>query len=84
MFEVKSKYTLKLHNKNTLLKMSAAIKEGYIPILVVWDINDQETCKKDLIETISSQVLTQKERFNDYPFIGVGNKQMIAEALGIH
>ena len=83
LFEVKSKYTLTMHNTNTLLKMSASIKEGYIPILVVWDINNQEMCKKDLIETISSQVLSQKERFNDYPFIGVGNKQMIAEALGI-
>lgn len=83
LFEVKSKYTFGLHLSNTLLKMSAAQEHGYIPFIVLWDIKNSEMCEKDLIETISSQALLSHEgRFNDYPFIGVGNKSMISEVLG--
>ena len=84
VFEVKSMFTFENHKEKTLLKMEAAKNAGYIPYLVLWDPKNSEMCEKDLIETISSQVLSQEERFNDYPFIGVGNKQMIAEVLGIH
>jgi hypothetical protein len=45
---------------------------------------ESEMCKNSLIETISSQDLAQQVRFNDYPFIGVGYKQMITEVLGVH
>lgn len=84
LFEVKSSYTLKIHKDNVLLKMEASKNAGYIPFLVVWEPKESEMCKNSLIETISSQDLSQKVRFNDYPFIGVGYKQMITEVLGIH
>lgn len=84
LFEVKSLYTLKIHKNNVLLKMKASKNAGYIPFLVVWEPKESEMCKNSLIETISSQDLSQKVRFNDYPFIGVGYKQMITEVLGIH
>jgi hypothetical protein len=84
LFEVKSSYTLKIHKDNVLLKMKASKNAGYIPFLVVWEPKESEMCKNSLIETISSQDLSQKVRFNDYPFIGVGYKQMITEVLGIH
>jgi hypothetical protein len=84
LFEVKSLYTLKLHKDNVLLKMEASKNAGYVPFLVVWDPKESEMCKNSLIETISSQDLSQKVRFNDYPFIGVGYKQMITEVLGVH
>ena len=64
--------------------MEASKNAGYIPFLVVWEPKESEMCKNSLIETISSQDLSQKVRFNDYPFIGVGYKQMITEVLGIH
>ena len=83
LIEVKSFYTLKLHAETTLLKMQCSKDAGYIPLLVLWNPADKEMCKNSLIETISSQDLTQQVRFNDYPFIGVGNKLKIAEALGI-
>ena len=84
LFEVKSLYTLKLHKNNVLLKMEASKNAGYIPFLVVWEPKESEMCENSLIETISSQDLSHKVRFNDYPFIGVGYKQMITEVLGIH
>lgn len=84
LFEVKSTYTLKLHKNNVLLKMEASKNTGYVPFLVVWEPKESEMCKNSLIETISSQDLSHKVRFNDYPFIGVGYKQMITEVLGIH
>lgn len=84
LIEVKSPYTLKLHKDNVLLKMKASYEAGYLPLLVVWEPEESEMCKNSLIETISSQDLSQKIRFNDYPFIGVGYKQMITEVLGIH
>lgn len=84
LFEVKSSYTLKIHKNNVLLKMEASKNAGYIPFLVVWEPKESEMCKNNLIETISSQDLSQKVRFNDYPFIGVGYKQMITEVLGVH
>ena len=84
LIEVKSPYTLKLHRDNVLLKMKASYEAGYTPLLVVWEPEESEMCKNSLIETISSQDLSQKVRFNDYPFIGVGYKQMITEVLGIH
>lgn len=84
LFEVKSSYTLKLHKDNVLLKMEASKNAGYTPFLIVWEPKESEMCKNSLIETISSQDLSQKVRFNDYPFIGVGYKQMITEVLGIH
>jgi len=84
LFEVKSLYTLKLHKDNVLLKMEASKNAGYVPFIVVWDTKESEMCKNSLIETISSQDLSQKVRFNDYPFIGVGYKQMITEVLGVH
>ena len=84
LFEVKSHYTLKLHKNNVLLKMEASKNAGYIPFLVVWEPKESEMCENSLIETISSQDLSHKVRFNDYPFIGVGYKQMITEVLGIH
>lgn len=84
LFEVKSSYTLKIHKSNVLLKMEASKNAGYIPFLVVWEPKESEMCKNSLIETISSQDLSQKVRFNDYPFIGVGYKQMITEVLGVH
>jgi hypothetical protein len=84
LFEVKSTYTLKLHKDNVLLKMKASLDSGYIPFLVVWEPKESEMCENSLIETISSQDLTQQVRFNDYPFIGVGYKPMITEVLGIH
>jgi hypothetical protein len=84
LFEVKSSYTLKIHKNNVLLKMQASKNAGYVPFLVVWEPKESEMCENSLIETISSQDLSQKVRFNDYPFIGVGYKQMITEVLGIH
>lgn len=84
LIEVKSPYTLKLHKDNVLLKMNASYEAGYLPLLVVWEPEESEMCKNSLIETISSQNLSQKIRFNDYPFIGVGYKQMITEVLGVH
>jgi len=84
LFEVKSSYTLKIHKNNVLLKMEASKNAGYVPFLVVWEPKKSEMCKNSLIETISSQDLSHKVRFNDYPFIGVGYKQMITEVLGIH
>jgi len=84
LFEVKSSYTLKIHKNNVLLKMEASKNAGYVPFLVVWEPKESEMCKNSLIETISSQDLSHKVRFNDYPFIGVGYKQMITEVLGIH
>jgi hypothetical protein len=84
LFEVKSSYTLKLHKNNVLLKMEASKNAGYVPFLVVWEPKESEMCENSLIETISSQDLSHKVRFNDYPFIGVGYKQMITEVLGIH
>jgi hypothetical protein len=84
LFEVKSSYTLKIHKDNVLLKMQASKNAGYTPFLVVWEPKESEMCKNSLIETISSQDLSQEVRFNDYPFIGVGYKQMITEVLGVH
>lgn len=84
LFEVKSIYTLKLHKDNVLLKLKAAKDVGYIPFLVLWELKESEMCEKSLIETISSQDPSYGVRFNDYPFIGVGYKQMITEVLGIH
>jgi hypothetical protein len=84
LFEVKSPYTLRLHKDNVLLKMKASKNAGYVPFLVVWEPKESEMCENSLIETISSQDLSQEVRFNDYPFIGVGYKQMITEVLGIH
>lgn len=83
LFEVKSPYTLKLHKNNVLLKMKASKESGYMPFLIVWEPKESEMCENSLIETISSQDLSHKVRFNDYPFIGVGYKQMITEVLGI-
>lgn len=55
----------------------------YTKMGIVRIIKNSEMCEKDLIETISSQALLSHEgRFNDYPFIGVGNKSMISEVLG--
>lgn len=84
LIEVKSPYTLTT-DKNLSNKLEAAKNAGYIPLLLVLEPKQIEMCEKNLIETISSQALNQYEgRFNDYPFIGVGYKQMITEVLGIH
>ena len=74
LIEVKSSYTLNRNYDVTFRKMEASLKEGYIPVLVVWDKNNTEKLEKILIETISSQALIHEGRFNDYPFIGVGFK----------
>lgn len=85
LIEVKSTYTLEKNYLNTLLKLKASYEAGYKPILIVWNnkMPQMEMCKKELIETISSQAWNCTGRFNDYPFIGVGCKQMAFEALGI-
>lgn len=83
LIEVKSSYTLST-DKEILSKLKAANAAGYKVLLCVLDVKQIEMFEKDLIETISSQVLKCEERFNDYPFIGVGYKQKITEVLGIH
>lgn len=85
LIEVKSPWVLKKHGLSTRLKMEAAKKSGKVPILIVIENTKQmEMLEKELVETISSQVWCDPERFNDYPFIGVGYKQMITEVLGNH
>lgn len=85
VFEVKSRYTFQNNREETILKLKSVKEAGLIPILVLIDPKQIEMCKKDLIETISSQAFEWFEgRFNDYPFIGVGYKQMISEVLETH
>lgn len=82
ILEIKSPFTLG-RDLDLLNKMQSIIDANLIPLLVVWEPKQMEMCEKDLIETISSQApLKFWGRFNDYPFIGVGYKQMIAEVLG--
>lgn len=38
-------------------KLKASLKNGFIPILIIWDKNNTEQLEKILIETISSQAL---------------------------
>lgn len=83
LIEVKSPYTLTT-DKNLLFKLTSMKNQGFKPLLVIWEPKQKEMCEKDLIETISSQALRCEGRFNDYPFIGVGYKHMITEALGAH
>ncbi|NBP03287.1 MAG: hypothetical protein EBU90_25020 [Proteobacteria bacterium] len=84
LIEVKSPYTFRNNANTTLLKMAASYNNGYKPILVVIDTKDKcqmEMFEKELIEAISSEAWNYTGTFNDYPFIGVGYKQMIAEVL---
>lgn len=83
--EVKCPYTLINNFDNTMLKLKFSYEQGYKPILVIWETRSDrvEMCKKSLIETISSQAWNCTGRFRDYPFIGVGHKQTVSEALGI-
>lgn len=82
ILEIKSSFTLG-RDPDLLNKMQSIIDANLIPLLVVWNPKQMEMCEKDLIETISSQSpIKFWGRFNDYPFIGVGYKQMIAEVLG--
>jgi hypothetical protein len=84
VFEIKSTFTLQCHGMTTYHKMKAVRDAGKIPILIViQDPKQMADVEKDLIETISSQAWTDPGRFNDYPFIGVGYKQMITEVLEI-
>lgn len=84
LIEVKSTYTFNLHKEITVAKMVGS-NNLYKPILIILDKKfDLEKFEKDLIETISSQDTVQCVRFNDYPFIGVGDKLMISEALDIY
>jgi hypothetical protein len=85
IIEVKSIYTLMNNLEETLIKMDASYKQGYKPILVVWEVKLDKVndCKESLIEIISSRAWNTPGRFNDYPFIGVGHKQTMLEALGI-
>lgn len=82
VIEVKSPYTLSTEGTDIIHKMASARNAGYNTILCVWEPKQLEMCEKDLIETISSQAWCDTGRFNDYPFIGVGYKQMITEVLG--
>ena len=85
LIEVKSTYTFSLQKEITVAKMLGSRNNLYKPILIILNKKfDLEMFEKDLIETISSQDTVQCVRFNDYPFIGVGDKQMISEALDIY
>lgn len=81
--EVKSLFTLGT-DKNLLFKLQSVKSKGFIPVLAVLELDQIEMFEKNLIETISSQALDWYQgRFNDYPFMGVGHKQKMAEVLGI-